>query len=73
MVQQYSMILGRPLGISGIGDCPLPSTSTDDHVADLCNVYNRYTIIMRQILSSDKITNSKTSEIDWYTDQLSGL
>ncbi|KAI4850334.1 hypothetical protein E4T44_02811 [Aureobasidium sp. EXF-8845] len=71
MDQQYSMILGRPLGISGIGDCPPPDPLIADPVAlRLSEFFDQLTILGRQILSSDQLTSSK---IDMYTDRLVAL
>lgn len=71
MDQQYSMTLGRPLSISGIGDCPPPEplriASTS---ARLAGLVNRFTVLTRQILSSDDLTNAK---IDGFTDGLEAL
>ncbi|KAI9796182.1 MAG: hypothetical protein M1833_006433, partial [Piccolia ochrophora] len=68
MDQQYSMTLGRPLGISGIGDCPPPEPlSTDPVILRLSEYINHFTISARQILSSDRLTNDK---IDSFTDKL---
>ncbi|KAI5195008.1 hypothetical protein E4T39_08399 [Aureobasidium subglaciale] len=71
MDQEYSMILGRPLGISGIGDCPPPEPLTTDPVAlRLSEFFDQLTIHGRQILSSTQLTDSK---IDLYTDRLIAL
>jgi hypothetical protein len=71
MDQEYSMILGRPLGISGIGDCPPPDPLTADPVAlRLSEFFDQLTILGRQILSNDQLTSSK---IDMYTDRLIAL
>ena len=52
--QQYSATLGKPLGISGIGDCPpsLPLT-TNRQVVRLEEFVNNFTVLAREILSSD--------------------
>jgi hypothetical protein len=69
--EEYSMTLGRPLGISGIGDCPPPhELTTDPHTLRLSEWVNHFTILARQILSSDRLTNTK---IDEFTDSLRGL
>ena len=66
-----SMTLGRPLGISGIGDCPPPDPLTTDPVAlRLSEFFDQLTILGRQILSSNQLTDSK---IDMYTDRLIAL
>lgn len=71
MDEQYSMTLGRPLGISGIGDCPPPhELTTDPRMLRFGEFINHFTILARQILSSDRLANAK---IDEFTDQLSGL
>lgn len=71
MDEQYSMTLGRPLGISGIGDCPPPhELTTDPRMLRFGEFINHFTILARQILSSDRLTNAK---IDEFTDQLRGL
>lgn len=71
MDEQYSMTLGRPLGISGIGDCPPPhELTTDPRMLRFGEFITHFTILARQILSSDRLTNAK---IDEFTDLLSGL
>ncbi|THY33808.1 hypothetical protein D6D00_00611, partial [Aureobasidium pullulans] len=71
MDQEYSMTLGRPLGISGIGDCPPPDPLTTDPVAlRLSEFFDQLTILGRQILSSNQLTDSK---IDMYTNRLIAL
>jgi len=68
MDQQYSMTLGRPLGISGIGDCPPPEPlTTDPTIMRLFTYISQFTVLARQILSSDALTNAK---IDVFTDKL---
>ncbi|KAF2002040.1 hypothetical protein P154DRAFT_403841, partial [Amniculicola lignicola CBS 123094] len=71
MDQEYSMTLGRPLGISGIGDCPPPYelTSNPTHLR-FGEFVNHFTVLARQILSSDRLSNAK---IDEYTDALRKL
>ncbi|KAM0720357.1 hypothetical protein Q7P37_004493 [Cladosporium fusiforme] len=72
MDQQYSVTLGRPLGISGIGDCPPPeSLTTNQTVLRLGEFVNHFTILARQILSSDGLMS--VSRIDEFTDKLLGL
>lgn len=72
MDQQYSITLGRPLGISGIGDCPPPEPlSTNATRLRLCEFINHYTILARQILSSDGLNHAV--RIDELTDKLVGL
>ena len=71
MDQQYSMTLGRPLGISGIGDCPPPEPlTTNPTILRLSEYINTFTILSRQILSSDKLSVQK---IDHFTDRLLAL
>ncbi|KAI9672379.1 MAG: hypothetical protein M1817_003401 [Caeruleum heppii] len=71
MDQQYSMTLGRPLGISGIGDCDPPEPlTTNPTILRLSEYINTFTILARQILSSDRLT---TPKIDEYTDKLLSL
>lgn len=71
MDQEYAMTLGRPLGISGVGDCPPPDPLTTDPVAlRLSEFFDQLTIHGRQILSSNQLTDSK---IDMYTDRLIAL
>ena len=68
MDQQYSMTLGRPLGISGIGDCPPPEPlTTDPTIMRLFTYISQFTVLARQILSSNALTNAK---IDAFTDKL---
>ena len=68
MDQQYSMTLGRPLGISGIGDCPPPEPlTTDPTIMRLFTYISQFTVLARQILSSNVLTNAK---IDAFTDKL---
>jgi hypothetical protein len=69
--QHYSMTLGRPLGISGMGDCPPPhELTTNQTVLRYGEFVHKFTILARQILSSDRLSNQK---IDDFTDQLRGL
>ncbi|CAO2649913.1 Nn.00g012050.m01.CDS01 [Neocucurbitaria sp. VM-36] len=71
MDEQYSMTLGRPLGISGIGDCPWPhGLTTDPAMLRFGDFVNHFSILARQILSSDRLTHQK---IDEYTEALRGL
>jgi hypothetical protein len=69
--QQYSITLGRPLGISGLGDCPWPhELTTDPTMVRFGELVNHFIVLARQILSSDRLTNLK---IDDLTDALRGL
>lgn len=71
MDQNYSTTLGRPIGISGIGDCPPPEQLTTNTTALRAEEFvNRFTILGRQILSSDRLSNSK---IDDFTDRIRSL
>ena len=71
MDEQYSMTLGRPLGISDMGDCPPPhELTTDPQMLRFSEFINHFTILARQILSSDRLTNAK---IDEFTDLLGVL
>ncbi|KAF2657015.1 hypothetical protein K491DRAFT_743597 [Lophiostoma macrostomum CBS 122681] len=71
MDQQYSMTLGRPLGISGTGDCPPPDElTTNQTVLRYGEFVHKFTVTARQILSSDKLS---TQKIDDFTDQLRRL
>ncbi|KAI5367500.1 hypothetical protein Slin15195_G026300 [Septoria linicola] len=72
MDQQYSVTLGRPLGISGIGDCQPPEPlTTNPTILRLNEFVDHFTILARQILSSDGMMN--VGRIDEYTDKLLGL
>lgn len=72
MDQQYSVTLGRPLGISGVGDCPPPETlTTNQTILRLGEFVNYFTLLARQILSADGMTS--VARIDEYTDKLMGL
>jgi hypothetical protein len=71
MDEQYSMTLGRPLGISSIGDCPPPhELTTDARMLRFSEFTHYFTILARQILSSERLTNAK---IDEFTDSIRGL
>jgi hypothetical protein len=71
MDEQYSMTLGRPLGISGIGDCPWPhELTTDPTILRFGEFVNHFTVLARHILSSDRSTNAK---LDDFTDALRAL
>ena len=72
MDQQYSVTLGRPLGISGFGDCPPPEPlSSNPTLLRLGEFVDHFTIIARQILSSDGMMS--VTKIDEFTDKLLGL
>ena len=71
MDQQYSMTLGRPLGISSMGDCPAPELLIPNPVIQsLSNYIGQFTILSRQIMSAGYLNNH---QIDLYTDQLLAL
>jgi hypothetical protein len=68
MDQHYAVTLGRPLGISGIGDCPPPTPlTTNSTVLRFATYINQFTILARQILASDELDNTK---IDDFSDRL---
>ncbi|KAK3115378.1 hypothetical protein LTR53_005325 [Teratosphaeriaceae sp. CCFEE 6253] len=72
MDQQYSVTLGRPLGISGFGDCPPPEPlTTNPVILRLGQFVDHFTIHARQILSSDGMMS--VAKIDEFTDKLVGL
>lgn len=72
MDQQYSVTLGRPLGISGFGDCPPPEPlTTNPTILRLGEFVDHFTILARQILASDGMMN--VGRIDEFTDKLVGL
>lgn len=69
--QLYSMTLGRPLGISGIGDCsPAEPLTTNPAVLRLGEFVDQLTLLGRQILSSNQLTDAR---IDMFTDRLISL
>lgn len=71
MDHQYSVALGRPLGISGYGDCPPPEPlTTNQELRRLGQFIHQFTIHARQILASDVMSVTK---IDEFTDKLIGL
>ena len=71
MDMQYSMSLGRPLGISSMGDCPAPDPILRDPInQSLSNYLAQFTILGRQILSAAYLSNE---QIDTFTDQLLAL
>lgn len=71
MDQQYSLTLGRPLGISSMGDCPSPeSTIPDANAVSLSNYMSHFSLLARQILSSGTLSNT---QIDKYSDDLLSL
>jgi hypothetical protein len=67
MDERYALTLGRPLGISGIGDCPAPFGLTiDPHSLRLCEFTARLTVLARQIMANARLTNAKIDEITDY-------
>ncbi|KAL8712728.1 MAG: hypothetical protein Q9225_006882 [Loekoesia sp. 1 TL-2023] len=71
MDQQYSITLGRPLGISSMGDCPPPEPLVQDPVVQsLSNYISQFTILTRQILSTGYLS---ANQIDDFTEQLFAL
>lgn len=70
--QNYSVTLGRPLGLRGIGDSPPPDPlTTDSAVVRLDDYTAKFTILTKQILmDTDCLTKTK---IDDYTDRLYNL
>ncbi|KAL9585054.1 MAG: hypothetical protein Q9212_001744 [Teloschistes hypoglaucus] len=71
MDQQYSITLGRPLGISSMGDCPPPEPLMPGPVfQSLSNYMAQFTILTRQILSAGHLT---AHQIDDFTEQLFAL
>ena len=71
MDMQYSMSLGRPLGISSMGDCPAPEPILRDPVnQSLSNYLAQFSVLGRQILSAAYLSNE---QIDTFTDQLLAL
>lgn len=72
MDQQYSVTLGRPLGISGTGDCTPPEQlTTNPTMLRLSEFTHYFTILARLILSSNGMM--AVAKIDEYTDKLLGL
>ncbi|KNG44041.1 rnb-domain-containing protein [Stemphylium lycopersici] len=70
-VYKYSMTFGRPLGISGIGTCCWPQElTTDPIVLRFGDFIMQFTVLARQILSSDRLTDLR---IDDFTDSLRSL
>ncbi|KAL8713403.1 MAG: hypothetical protein Q9220_002602 [cf. Caloplaca sp. 1 TL-2023] len=71
MDQQYSITLGRPLGISSMGDCPPPEPLAQDPASfSLSSYTSQFTILTRQILSTGYLNDP---QIDDYTEQLLAL
>ncbi|KAI4100982.1 MAG: hypothetical protein LQ339_005303 [Xanthoria mediterranea] len=71
MDQQYSITLGRPLGISSMGDCPPPEPLVQDAlIQSHSNYISQFTILTRQILSAGYLN---ANQIDDFTEQLLAL
>ena len=71
MDQQYSMTLGRPLGISSMGDCPTPEPSIPNaNIVSLSNYQSHFSLLARQILSAGSLSDT---QIDKYSDDLLSL
>lgn len=71
MDQHYSVTLGRPLAISGIGDCPSPEPIVPDpNIQSLSSYISQFTVTARQIFSVGHLAND---QIDSFTDQLLSL
>ena len=71
MDQQFSMTLGRPLGISSMGDCPAPEPLLPDPVIQSTSNYDsQFSILARRILSTGYLN---VERIDSFTDQLLAL
>jgi hypothetical protein len=62
--QHMSMTLGRPLGISGIGDNPWPiELTTDPVLLRFGEFVNHFTVLARHIMSSGRLTSSRIDEL----------
>ena len=71
MDQQFSVILGRPLGISSMGDCSAPESLVADPITQgLSSYVSQFSVLARQILSTGYLT---VERIDSFTDQLLAL
>lgn len=61
--EEYSMTFGRPLGISSIGTCCWPQVlTTDPNVLRLGDFIIQFTVLARQILRSDRLTDPQIDE-----------
>ncbi|EUC50671.1 hypothetical protein COCMIDRAFT_78179, partial [Bipolaris oryzae ATCC 44560] len=66
--EEYSMTFGRPLGISSIGTCCWPQElTTDPNVLRLGEFIMQFTVLARQVLRSNRLTDS---QIDDFTKAL---
>ncbi|GAM85151.1 hypothetical protein ANO11243_031550 [Dothideomycetidae sp. 11243] len=71
MDQQYSMALGRPLGISAIGDCPFAETlTTDAAMVRVIECVDQITVLGRQIMGTAPLL---THRINNFADRLQTL
>ncbi|KAG9194321.1 hypothetical protein G6011_04356 [Alternaria panax] len=62
--EHMSMTLGRPLGISGIGDNPWPiELTTDPVLLRLGEFVNHFTVLARQIMTCDRLTGARIDEL----------
>ncbi|RYO18735.1 hypothetical protein AA0111_g10629 [Alternaria arborescens] len=69
--EHMSMTLGRPLGITGIGDNPWPvELTTDPVLLRFGEFVNHFTVLARQIMSCDRLTSVRINEL---TDALQRL
>lgn len=58
MDQHYSTIFAKPLGVSGVCDCPAPTPTTRNQTElRLGEFVSKFTIIARQVLGVSDITN----------------
>lgn len=62
--EEYSMTFGRPLGISSIGTCCWPQELTTDPIVRRFGEFMaQFTVLARQILSSDRLINLRIDEL----------
>ncbi|CAN9191727.1 unnamed protein product [Alternaria alternata] len=62
--EHMSMTLGRPLGITGIGDNPWPvGLTTDPVLLRFGEFVNHFTVLARQIMSCDRLTSARIDEL----------
>ncbi|KAF4552782.1 Diphthamide biosynthesis protein 3 [Elsinoe fawcettii] len=60
--QQFSMILGRPMGISAVGDCPFSEQlTTDAAVLRLLECIDQITVLGRQIMGTTPLASHRIS------------
>ena len=62
----FSITLGRPVGVSAIGDCPPVESLTLDS-SEMFAVFARFTLLCRQILATEDLSNPN---IDHFTELL---